>query len=207
MVAAVSFKSERTASTCRANKPSRALSTRSFRFSRTKNDCSGESKTACGSLMRLTRTRSFNSVCRDCNTRSPHCTTASVGVRANFGLSSTVGGGALASGISSISSASSSIFTSKAGVSARAMLLMRARSLATARWTRAKRGCAARERRKSTACKVSTTGSMLPLNWACCCAKASADSMSTSRFSSRARDRLCISSSNWLRCRATSASR
>jgi hypothetical protein len=31
-----------------------------------------------------------------------------------------------------------------------------------------------------------------------------ADSMSTTRFSSRERDRLCINSSSWLRCKATS---
>jgi hypothetical protein len=55
--------------------------------------------------------------------------------------------------------------------------------------------------------RAATRGSRLPVSWACCCAMRMADSMSTTRFSSRERDRLCISSSSWLRCSATSPTR
>ena len=70
--------------------------------------------------------------------------------------------------------------------------------------TRASRGCAARERRWSAVRKAASSGSELPVSCVCCCARRSADSMSTTRFSSRVRERLCIRSSSCVRCSATS---
>jgi hypothetical protein len=81
---------------------------------------------------------------------------------------------------------------------------MRSMSRAIAARRRASRGCAARARRWSAVRSAASSGSALPVSCVCCCARRSADSMSTTRFSSRERDRLCISSSSWVRCRATS---
>jgi len=80
----------------------------------------------------------------------------------------------------------------------------RSRSLSIARCTGARRGWAARSMRCWALLSAATRGSRLPVSCACCCASRTADSMSTTRFSSRERDRLCISSSSWLRCSATS---
>ena len=67
-------------------------------------------------------------------------------------------------------------------------------------------GVAVPSMRWSADFSAATSGSRLPVSWACCCASRMADSMSTTRFSSRERDRLCISSSSWVRCRDTSLS-
>ena len=61
--------------------------------------------------------------------------------------------------------------------------------------------------RWSPALSAASSGSALPVTCACCSARRTADSMSTTRFSSRERDRLCISSSSCERCSATSATR
>ena len=81
---------------------------------------------------------------------------------------------------------------------------MRLMSRVIARCNCASRGCAARVTRWSALLSAATSGSTLPVNWACCCARRIADSMSTTRFSSRERDRLWIRSSSWVRCNATS---
>ena len=101
---------------------------------------------------------------------------------------------------------SSSRFSS-AGVSVMAAVLMRSMSRTMARCSGASRGWAARVMRWSADLRALSRGSALPVSWACCCARRSADSMSTTKFSSRERDRLCISSSSWVRCRATSLRR
>ena len=76
-----------------------------------------------------------------------------------------------------------------------------------ARCSGLRRGWAARVRRWSADFSAASKGSALPVSWACCWASRSADSTSTTRFSSRERDRLCISSSSWPRCRLTSLRR
>ena len=83
----------------------------------------------------------------------------------------------------------------------------RSRSFSIARSTGASRGWAARCRRCRADCRVASKGSALPVSWACCWAMRRPASMSTSRFSSRERERLWISSSSCPRCRATSPKR
>ena len=100
----------------------------------------------------------------------------------------------------------SSNLKSKAGVSATAVALMRSMSRVKARSTGARRGWATLVSRCSAELSAANSGCTLPVSWACCCAKRIADSISTTKFSSRERDKLCISSSSWLRCRATSLS-
>ena len=114
---------------------------------------------------------------------------------------------ALASGNSSASRTSSSSLTSRAAVSDTVLALTRPTSRAIERCSGARRGCAARATRCSALLRAASSGSTLPVNWACCCASRIADSISTTRFSSRERDRLCINSSSWLRCSATSLRR
>ena len=113
----------------------------------------------------------------------------------------------LATGSSSTSRASSSSLSISAGTSVTLAFLTRSMSRATARCRALKRGCAARARRVSADLSAASRGSALPVSSACCCASRSSDSTSTTRFSSRERDRLCISSSSWLRCRLISPSR
>ena len=76
-----------------------------------------------------------------------------------------------------------------------------------ARSTGASRGWATLDKRFCAACRATNRGCTLPVSSACCCAKPKADSISTTRFSSRERDRLCIRSSSWVRCNATSLKR
>ena len=63
-------RSERADSSCRASSPRRALSSLSLRFSRRKNDCSGDSSAASGCSMRLTRTSLRISCARIASARS-----------------------------------------------------------------------------------------------------------------------------------------
>ena len=111
---------------------------------------------------------------------------------------------ALASGKSSARRTSSSILMSSVGVSDKVVALMRSTSRAMARCSGLSLGCAARNTRWSAVFNAASSGSTLPVSCACCCARRTVDSISTTRFSSRERDRLCISSSSWVRCRATS---
>ena len=117
------------------------------------------------------------------------------------------GATALASTSSSASRTSSSSLTSKLGVSLTAADLMRSMSRTIARCNAVSLGCAARSTRWSADRSAASKGSTLPVSWACCWAKRIADSMSTTRFSSRERDRLCISSCSWVRCSEISLSR
>ena len=178
---------------------------RSLKFSRTKNDCSGDNSAASGSLILLTRTRLLASSRNTAKTRNHQSPTASLGLRASVS-----GGGAwptaLAKGNSSASKTNSSSCNSSAGVSESGVFCTRAMSRAIARCSGARRGCAARPRRKSAIFSADTKGSMLPVSCACCCARRTAASISTTRFSSRERERLCISSSTCARCSETSVS-
>ena len=110
-------------------------------------------------------------------------------------------------GRSSTSRTRSSSRESSAGVSVMAAALMRSMSRLTARCSGASRGWAARDIRWSAVLRALSSGSALPVRLACCCARRRDDSMSTTRFSSRERDRLCIRSSSCERCRATSLRR
>ena len=110
-------------------------------------------------------------------------------------------------GRSSTSRTRSSSRDSRAGVSVMAAALIRSMSRLTARCSGASRGWAAREIRWSAVLRALSSGSALPVRLACCCARRRDDSMSTTRFSSRERDRLCIRSSSCERCRATSLRR
>ncbi|MCY1171530.1 hypothetical protein D9M73_116430 [compost metagenome] len=114
---------------------------------------------------------------------------------------------ALAIGRSSTSRLNSSSLISRTGTSVRLAARTRSRSLAIARCRGFRRGWAARDRRRSADFSAATMGSTLPVSCACCWASRSPDSMSTTRFSSRERDRLCISSSSCVRCRLTSLMR
>ncbi|MNY23983.1 hypothetical protein D3C86_1576710 [compost metagenome] len=76
-----------------------------------------------------------------------------------------------------------------------------------ARCTGVSRGWAARSMRWAALRSVATSGSRLPVSCDCCCAMRIAVSMSTISVSSRVRDRLCTSSSSWLRCSVTSPTR
>ena len=116
-------------------------------------------------------------------------------------------GMALATGNSSTILVSSSILIISTGTSVRLAVFMRSRSLASARSNGLSRGWAARSKRSLADVMAAINGTALPVSWACCCASLSADSMSTTRFSSRERDRLCISSSSWVRCKLTSLMR
>ncbi len=216
-------KSARAVSVCRDNKLSRAFNSRSLRFSRKKNDCSGDNKAASGCSIRLTRSSALassrtactalraaaSSRCLSNQASSEACTcpfgpavgVATVGV---FCLADVFATMALATGSSSAMRVSSSILIISTGTSVRLAALMRSRSLASARCKGFSRGCAARCRRWAAVVMAAIKGTALPVNWACCCASRKADSMSTTRFSSRERDRLCISSSSWARCKLTS---
>ena len=114
---------------------------------------------------------------------------------------------ALSTGRSSTWRTSSSSRPSRPAVSVTAARVSRSRSRPMALCRGARRGWAARSMRWLADFSAATSGSRLPVSWACCCASRMADSMSTTRFSSRERDRLCISSSSWLRCSATSLTR
>jgi len=113
----------------------------------------------------------------------------------------------LRTGHSSTWRASSSSRRTRPGMSASGAFWMRSMSRAMARCTGFRRGWAARAMRWSAACSAEISGWAVPVSWACCCAKRSADSRSWTRLSSRERESVSISSSSWLRCRLTSDSR
>ena len=68
----------------------------------------------------------------------------------------------------------------------------------------AKRGCATLVKRICDDCNAANSGWTLPVSCDCCWARRMADSISTTKFSSRERDRLCIKSSSCARCNDTS---
>ena len=113
----------------------------------------------------------------------------------------------LTNGKSSIRRTISSSLNSSAGTSVSDALLMRSLSLRMARCTGLRRGWAARTSRCSADFRAASRGSALPVSWACCWASRKLASISTTRLSSRERDRLRINSSSWLRCKLTSLSR
>ncbi len=193
----------------------------SFKFSRKKKAWSGEIKMASGWSMRRTRTRPRIS---SFTTSQPRCSgaiqagrpDASPAAAAEAAAGRTLAARrwvaaawatAFLSGSSSTWRSSSSSRASRPAVSVTLALARRSRSSARARCTGARRGWAARSMRCCALLMEATSGCTLPVSWACCCARRTLASMSTTRFSSRERERLCISSSSWLRCRATSLSR
>ena len=114
---------------------------------------------------------------------------------------------ALSAGRSSTPRIRSSSFSSASPSSPLALARMRSMSRA---WRAAAAPAAAARRARGAGrrpCSAASSGSTLPVSCACCCARRRADSMSTTRFSSRERDRLCISSSSCVRCSATSPTR
>jgi hypothetical protein len=113
----------------------------------------------------------------------------------------------LCTGRSSTRRTSSSRRASRPAVSVTLARASRSRSRVMARWIGARRGWAARSMRCWALLSAATSGSRLPVSCACCWARRMAASMSTTRFSSRERDRLCMSSSSWLRCSADSFTR
>ena len=211
-------RSARADSNWRASTPRRALSSLSLRFSRRKKVCSGASKMASGWSMRLTRTRPRASSrttsqlrCKAAchQARSPWL---SGGVFVGAGVAArrrvaAAWATAFSTGSSSTWRTRSSRRASRPAVSVTVARVRRSRSRPMARCTGARRGWAARSMRWLALLSAATRGSRLPVSCACCCARRMADSMSTTRFSSRERDRLCMSSSSWLRCSATSLTR
>ncbi|OIQ67942.1 hypothetical protein GALL_504770 [mine drainage metagenome] len=108
---------------------------------------------------------------------------------------------------SSTNAARSLSLCAAAAMSGVTALRSRVRSDCTARRRICALGLGERTSRASALCRVAISGCTLPMSCACCCARRKAASMSTTRFSSRERDRLCMSSSSWLRCKATSLRR
>ena len=217
-------RSERAASNWRASTPRRALSSLSLRFSRRKKVCSGASSTASGWSMRLTRTRLRASsrttsqlVCSAlCHHALPDGGAAPAPapplaawarISAFMRWVSAAWATALSTGRSSTWRTRSSRRASRPAVSVTLVCLRCSRSCSMARCTGARWGCAVRSMRCWALCSAAIRGCMLPVSWACCCDMRSTDSRSTTRFSSRVRDRLLTSSSIWLRCRARSPSR
>ena len=98
----------------------------------------------------------------------------------------------------------SSILMSNVGVSVTGVALICSISRTMARNTGANRGCATLVKRNCEDCSAANSGCTLPVSCDCCWARRMADSMSTTRFSSRERDRLCIKSSSCARCKDTS---
>ena len=98
----------------------------------------------------------------------------------------------------------SSILMSNVGVSVTGVALICSISRTMARNKGANRGCATLVKRICDDCNAANSGCTLPVSCDCCCARRMADSISTTRFSSRERDKLCIKSSSCARCSATS---
>ena len=130
-----------------------------------------------------------------------------------FGISGVFGGLLFASqqnaAANRLSQASAIAAQVRAGLQlqGRARLFADTGPLSNARCSGASRGCAARATRCSPALSAASSGCTLPVAWACSSARRTADSMSTTRFSSRERERLCISSSSWARCSVSSDTR
>ena len=209
----------------RASSARRALSRRSFRFSRRKNACSGATSIASGWSMRrdahqradlrpdaVGDERGQPGRAR-ATRRSPRPSAptrrgrrGSAPARRGVGASRARGSGAESSGSSSTMRTASSSLIDSVAMSATLDRLARGRGRARWRGARAPAaaGCSAPGARR-LCFSAATSGSALPVIAPAAAPTRSAASMSASRFSSRERATDCTSSSSWPRCSATSA--